>query len=269
MKSLVALSGGLDSVYALWKELQFTSNDVTAVYFDSGRITFNEILMFSMKGFYGPGENEGYWQSCQQLASAIEPLTRPFNLVRMYQDISYVNASQVQYNSNDVMFTALATNELNNGNYDRFVTGHCRDNDGFMVSRSPSWRPGTATSLCRQYFQTHATRGEIAFPLYDMNYNKAYALVELPQSILDVQITVAPSRDLSTFKYAMRTYVSNLLVESYTPAQIYDIIGQKSTMPNNMWRSARRWMADEIPEYQAELDVDWPMPVWSTGYVVP
>jgi hypothetical protein len=270
MKTLLAFSGGLDSIYVLWKELTETSNDVTAIFFDSSSITENERLSFSIKAVEDGKYATSTWQNVQDLCAVIQQSTRPFTVVKQLYDAQYLTTVEVQYNHGAVLRTAAAIDKLNSNEYDRFVTGHCRDNDGFSASLSPSWRPGTASSLSVQYFKAHATRGSIVFPLYDMQYTTAYALSELPQPWIDM-IQYHPISEFknSNYKYAVQTYAKRLLVEGNTPAQIYDIITQKSVMPNNMWRSQKRWLSDEVSEYKATVDVDWPMPNWASSYTVP
>jgi hypothetical protein len=270
MKTLLAYSGGLDSIYVLWKELTQTSNDVTAVFFDSSTITEDQRILFSMKGVDPVSYSEEQWIACLQSCEVIMGATRSFELQKMSYNPAYINPTQVQYNHGAVFRTAAAVDSLNNGTFDRYVTGHCRDNDGYTASLSVSWRPGTASSLSLEYFKAHATRGEFAVPLYDMQYTTANALYDLPQELIDVQSAVLMgANDNTHYKWAMQTYARRLLVEGKTTAQIYDIITEKSVLPNNVWRSQKRWLSNEVPEYVSDLSVDWPMPNWASSYTVP
>lgn len=270
MKTLLAYSGGLDSIYVLWKELTETSNDVTAVFFDTQNITNDQKTLFSMKGFPDATSSNAQWLSVLESASVMQQTVRQFELQQVFYDPQYINPTQVQYNHGAVFRTAYAVEKLNDSTFDRFVTGHCRENDGYTASVSPTWRPGTASSLSLDYFKAHANRGQFAVPLYDMQYTTAYAIRDLPEALLNVQSCVLLGDNTNAeYKWAMQTYARRLLVEGKTPAEIYDIITQKSVMPNNMWRSQKRWLSEEVPEYQTNLSVDWAMPNWAGSYTVP
>jgi hypothetical protein len=270
MKTILSFSGGLDSIYVLWKELNETSNDVTAVFHLSGLITGEQMSLYSVKGVEPVEVLEQQWVAVQQMKSVIEENSRSFTLEKAIYDPKYINTINVQYNHGSVFRTAYAVENINAGLFDRYVTGHCRDNDGYTASLSSTWRPGTASSLSVEYFKQHASRGEIVFPLLAMNYSTANAIAELPQSLVDVQASYLGQTDPQTsYKYCIQVYAKTLLLEGKTPAQIYDIITEKSVIPGGMWRTQKRWLADVVPQYKTNLHVDWPMPDWGTSYKVP
>jgi 7-cyano-7-deazaguanine synthase in queuosine biosynthesis len=273
MKSIVAFSGGLDSIYVLWKELTETSNEVTAVYFVTPPVVEAIKAKHKLQAFTNSGMSEALALKMQSLAAAIQSKARPFDMAVVPYDMSKIVQSDTGNNHAAVLRVKWAIDRINAGLADRFVSGHCRDNDGFSAKAHTTQEPATASSLSMDAFKKYATRGEYALPLQDMNYTIANAYAELPQELVDINLSCESAAFQDPcgvcYKCRMHQLAKDKLASGMTPEQFFAYTVSKNELPNGMWRSQKVWIAEEIPDYVPETDQDWPMPTWATSYKVP
>ena len=271
MKSIVAFSGGLDSIYVLWKELVETSNEVTAVYFVTPQVVETIKVKHKLQAFTNAGLSESLATKMVSLANAIQLQTRQFDIAIVPYDLSKVVRSGSNHAA--ILRVKWAVDRINAGLADRFVSGHCRDNDGFSAKAADTQESATASSLSMDVFKMLATRGEYALPLQDMNYTIANAYAELPQELIDINLSCESAAFQEPcgvcYKCRMHQLAKTKLASGMTPSQFFDYTVSKNELPNGMWRSQKVWIAEEIPEYVPETNQDWPMPTWATSYKVP
>jgi 7-cyano-7-deazaguanine synthase in queuosine biosynthesis len=273
MKSIVAFSGGLDSIYVLWKELTETSNEVTAVYFATPNHIYNIRQKYKIKAISPASQSIPLANKMQELAFIIEKQTRPFSMAVVPYDSSKIVDPETGSNHGSVLRVKWAIDRINAGMADRFVAGHCRDNDGALADNAETQKTDTASSLSMDAFKALATRGEYALPLQDTNYTIAHAYAELPQELLDAHLSCDSSATIGScgvcYKCSMHQYAKGKLASGMTPDQFFEHTMSKSMISPGMWRSERRWLAEEVPTYQTDITNDWPMPEFPTSYKVP
>lgn len=272
MKSIVAFSGGLDSVYVLYKELTETSNDVTAVYFVTGDYLYNIRQKYKVNALTTPAQSAELANKIVDLVDVIKSKTRPFDLAIVPYDMSKIVRIENGSNHASVLRVKWAIDRINAGMADRFVAGHCRDNDGALADNAETQKTDTASSLSMDAFKALATRGEYALPLQDVNYTIAHAYAELPQELLDAHLSCDSSATIGPcgvcYKCSMHQYAKGKLASGMTPDQFFEHTMSKSMISPGMWRSERRWLAEEVPTYQTDITNDWPMPEFPTSYKV-
>jgi hypothetical protein len=273
MKSIVAFSGGLDSIYVLWKELTETSNEVTAVYFVTPSDVMRLKEKYKFQAYTNQMQSDSLSLRMTGLADVIANKTRPFHMAIVPYDLSKVVRPENGSNHAAVLRVKWAVDRINAGLADRFVSGHCRDNDGFSAKAHTTQQPATASSLSMDAFKKYATRGEYALPLQDMNYTIANAYAELPQELIDINLSCESAAFQDPcgrcYKCRMHQLAKDKLASGMTPEQFFAYTVSKNELPNGMWRSQKVWIAEEIPDYVPETDQDWPMPTWATSYKVP
>lgn len=275
MKTLVAFSGGLDSIYVLWRELVNTNNEVTAVFYNGDKIT-NELRdEFNVLNVEDKNFCNIRWIQLQKITNAMMAETRQFQVMKESYDPVFLNKEDKCFNHGAALRTAMAVRRINNGEYDKLVSGVCRDNDGYQINRNSFVRNETASSLMTKYFIKHARRGELSLPLLDMKYTTANALSELPKHIVQLNRSCTSSLLSNAiacnycYKCLMHSYSHHLLSEGKTPDEIYDIYTEKSLQADGSWRSQKAWICEEIPSDLENSKRTFPMPEWGHSYIVP
>jgi tRNA(Ile)-lysidine synthase TilS/MesJ len=162
MKSIVAFSGGLDSIYVLWKELTETSNEVTAVYFVTSGHLYDVREKYEVKALTTPIQSMALANKISDLASLIESKTRPFSMAIVPYDTTKIIKPSNGSNHASVLRVRWAIDHINASLADRFVAGHCRDNDGALADNAETQKTDTASSLSMDVFKQFAKRGEYA-----------------------------------------------------------------------------------------------------------
>lgn len=275
MKSLVAFSGGLDSLYVLWKELTQTENDVTIVYYGGETITYEMREKFNVINLDDKKNSDIRWIQIQEIAKTIMEKSRSFSVMREDIDPVLLSEEDVCQNHGAVFRTAMAVRRINSGEFDRFIAGTCRDNDGFQINRHGFVKNETASSLMTAYFIKHAVRGELCLPLCETKYTAANALSELPDWLIGLNRSCSGSFLMKVrscgncYKCLVHSYARHLLDEGKTPDEIYDICGERSIREDGSWKSQKIWLCEEIFNFDKTEEKNFPMPVWGHSYKVP
>lgn len=278
MKTILTFSGGLDSIYALWLELTTTDNEVTAVYYSAEDFSFEYLKNLNTVEIENKETSPLRWYYVQQIAEVMRSVApRSFTLVKEKYDPSYLDPN-ASLNFGPTFRAAHVVRDINDGKYDRFISGINRDNDGWFINNPVVTNNDSASSNIMDYFIAHAIRGEIAFPLMEVNYTPAMAFSELPPALLEVyrscQINLKSTKDNTCdlcYKCMMHKYVKRLMSEGKTPSEIYELYTDKSTLPNGKWKSQKIWLAEEIPGYNTALGWNniYDVPRWGHYYKVP
>lgn len=270
MRSLVSFSGGLDSLYVLWKELTETSNEVTAVYFVSKNIPYKLYEQYKIRTMTPLWTSVKIADRLKNVQSALIEKTRPFEMAIVRYDLSKLVDPATGSNHASVLRTRWAVDRINAGMYDRFVSGHTRDNDGFGNRAEQIQTNHTASSLSAYAFRELALRGEYALPLLETNYTLANALSEMPPDIvaLNLSCEISDPPCGKCYKCGMQKLAKSKLDSGMTPDQFFDYTMSKSMISAETWRSQKRWLAEEVPEYETGVQKDWPMPAWGKSYKV-
>lgn len=270
MKTIIALSGGLDSTYALWKTLSSTDDTITAV-----TLVFDD-LSPEMQSEYG----------VRSVASSIPSPIR-FSKTRAIvkwlkdnvRDFSYVAVNVTPDimdkglpNSPQTMLVNWAVTKINSGEADKIVNSAEIENDGYSNGGTLTSRAGGA-SAARSVFVQKAMRGEIDFMLSTESYSHAVAMSEMPQELID--LTRSCDRDVETpcgvcFKCSKRKLFAEALASGKTAAEVTQYAINKSTPQPGRWRSMKHWLAEEVPTCDRPASSEtWDMPSWPTSYKVP
>jgi len=273
MKTIVNFSGGLDSIYVLWKELTTTDNKVTAIYYSGENFTNEQIAEFPSLQITTGKSAALRWMYCQQIAEVIKRESRDFTLVKEMYDLSIIK--NITHTYAPIVRAIQTIKNINNGQFDRFMAGISRDNDGWYIDSNDS-----SSSAVVDCFANNATRGEIYLPLIESNYTPAHAFAELPESLLTIHRScdnnLYSTKNISChncYKCHMHKFAKKLMSEGKTPDEIYDIYTEKSIMPNGMWKSQKIWLSEEVPLYKIESIWEnienFEIPKWKSYYKVP
>jgi hypothetical protein len=262
MKTLVTITGGMDSAYLLWKLLTETSDEITAVNFDIGNTENRLFQKYDLRGFSRDDGNMDQSDKVIEVVTWLQNNVRPFTFVREPIKADYMSRD-INFPNNVIGYTVrFAISKINSGEIDRLCLSSEWENDGFShggtigkVRRPGSWSGYEA-------FVATATRGQIDFTLLDMDYNQAYALAQLPKPVIDIiRYPIRPTK----FKNAKISWYKKQLNEGKTPAEAGAIAKAKCTLPNGKWFTMKSWV---IGEEQNDLNT-WDMPTWPTSYRVP
>ena len=263
MRSIVSFSGGLDSIYVLWKELTETSNDVLAVYFMTPGIPMDLVDKYQIKGFSNQAHS---FEIATKLLSVSEEMSsniRSFEFISVYYDLSLLVDPKAGSNFASVLRVKWAIDRINKGQADRFVSGQCRDNDGFSVGADTTKSSETSSSLSMDVFLNMATRGEYALPLMDSEYTIANAYAEMPQNLIDLSLSCESQPACGVcYKCLMHQLAKNKLADGMSKEQYFEFVMSKSILKPNLWRSQKKWLSEEIPSYITNVKDDWNMPKW-------
>lgn len=279
MKTILAFSGGLDSVYLLWKELTSTDNEVTAVYFANEDIP-TQTGEYHTTDIESQEDSKARWYHIQNIAEVMKGETRDFALIKIAYDKSLLSETDWAINHGARLRVQQLVPKINDGTYDRYTAGFERENDGWAFISKVYLGNDTGSSQAWKVFKDNATRGELDFPLMRNKYTQAVAYKELPQALLDVfrscNETIRTTRFTSCnkcYKCFMKKYTKRLLAEGKTPDEIYDLHTEKSVLPNGNWKSQKLWLSEELPEYNEynrlkDSYSEIPMPRWENYYKV-
>lgn len=271
MKTLLAFSGGIDSIYLLWKELTETNNEITAVFYTGEKIDTEMRNNFNVLNVEEKMFAQVRTVQLQKIASEIMKQTREFVFITEAIDPVFLDTdtnNKKLLNHAATLRTAMGVRDLNDGKYDRFAAGSCIDNDGYLINKNGFVANETASSLMTKYFIKNAKRGELHLPFCDEEYTVAEAIENLPDWLVAMnrscQLMLSSNINACNqcYKCLTHEYARMLLSEGKTTKEIFDIYMKKSIMPDGTWRSQQVWIAEEIPSVLSPTINTMPMPQW-------
>lgn len=275
MKSVVLLSGGVDSTYTLWKELTTTTNDVTVIFICSEEA--EKSGPFPIKAFTAGKSNRASRIASQNIIDWLKSNTRDFTYIIHSLDKSYLLNDPNKSDNPLTYIIRYLAKDFNSGKYDQLIISYEKDNDGFCDGGTIGAKRQPAAIPAIEEFKELCTRGSIMFPLIDSDYSQAFSRSELPPDLfkltLSCEFTVPenPYKICGTCKRCVKRdffkYQENL---GKTPQEIHDFVKTQSILPNNQYWSFKNWCslyikADEFP---VKHDI-WEMPQWPTSYTIP
>jgi len=247
-KSLVLFSGGLDSTYVLYKMLSETDDEITAV-------TFQRDYDSELYVAYPP-------INFLRLPSLIEELRKIRNF-----NHSMITVTEEEMNPNTdhtyTYFISYAAPFLNDGTYDRIVTGRTSEQwDKFVKVSDEKIIKGSPTNIAAtRLWRNIVTRGEVWNPLqqnvWHENFNKWHAFYYLPQNLY--RLTLSCNRPIAIdngtsnkacgqcYKCLWDEKVADLISQGYT-AEMIDV-----------WRKDRAYY---YGSQQVDAPVWAPMRIW-------
>jgi hypothetical protein len=262
MKTLVTLTGGMDSTYLLWKLLSETSDEITAVNFDLANTDPYLLQKYNVRSFTREDFSLGQTDKVIQVSMWLKANVRNFTFVKEPLSLEFLAKDLALPNNTAGYFARYAIPKINNGDFDHMCLSHEWDNDGLSNGGTigTSRRPGSW--VARELFIANATRGSIEFTLLDMDYNQAYALSEMPKPLVDL---VRYPKSLNQLKNDKTSWYKGQLNQGKTPKEAGDFAKSKCILPSGKWHSMRYWVAGQQPN---ELNT-WDVPTWPSSYTVP
>ena len=260
MKTLLSISGGVDSTYLLWKILTETTDEVVAINVDVASITQQLKLKYDIRAF-----NNEDAKNANKIKLIIEWLkanVRDFTFISEPINEAYLSRDMSYPNSPSVYFTRYSLNKINTNIADRLCISHEWENDGLANGGTVGKNRSTGSIIAKEIFIKGATRGSIEFSLLDMDYNHSYALSELPSELYDI---IVLNEAKSSLKYLKRQWFKDRLAEGKTPKEIGDIAKAKCVLPNGKWHSMKLWVNGIEPNENNT----WDIPKWPTSFSVP
>jgi len=217
LKTLVLFSGGMDSTFVMYKLLSETSDEVTAILFETAEGSKNKISSPKIQN--------------RHLHDLVEELKkiRDFNfIVKQVADDDYDEEVMNHYYT---YLVAYAAPYLNDGTYDRVTTG--RTWEQYNKRLVFDGRIGNPSSFAAQrLFKRLATRGELWNPLitheYHHNFNRWHAFTYLPEHVRNKTFScnspvVGEEKNepcLECYKCLWDELVQTLMNSGYTSEQI-------------------------------------------------
>lgn len=278
MKTLVAFSGGVDSLYVLWNELTKTNHEVTAVFYTGEKIDSAMRNKFNIINVESQAFANARSIQLKDIADKIMKATRQFTFIKESIEPELLDTdidNPLLLNHAATLRTAMAVKKINAGTYDCFLTGISKDNDGYLIKRNGFKNNESASSLAMKYFIKNAKRGELRMPLCDSDYTVAQAIKELPDWLVAInrscQMTLSSTITAcnNCYKCITHEYARDLLKDGKTLQEIYNLYMKKSILPNGQWKSQQVWIAEEVPCGLASDIVSYPEPDWGHSYKVP
>lgn len=262
MKTLVSLSGGLDSTYLLWKLLTTTQDEITALSVDIGNSDPRYWTKYDLRGFSREDGTDRQTEKLDKIVNWLKTNVRDFTLVREPLMAIYLARDINLPNNTQSYLVRYGISRINNGSFDRICSSSEWENDGFSNGGTVGLNRKVGGAIALDIFKAEATRGSLEFSLLDMDYNQAYALSEMPKELID--ICRYPLKE-TQWETAKVSWYKGQLNQSKTPAEAGTIAKAKCTLPNGKWFTMKAWVVGQEPNDKNT----WDMPTWPSSYTVP
>jgi len=267
MKTIISFSVGLDSTYALWKLLSSTDEDITAVFLTPGDLVNVSQLPYDLRSYDMVLDHSLNYDRATNIANWLKANVRDFTLLQLPVETALLSTEWNVPNSPVAYVTKYAVSKINANLCDKVIITHERENDGFANGGTiQSRRP--ASAACLDLFKAEATRGEISFPMLDVQYTQANALVEMPADLVSLTSSCQlnlPEPCGTCFKCEKRQFFCDEIAAGKTPTQIQDYVTQMSVPEAGKWMSMKKWLFNRsLPIADA-----WETPQWPSSYTVP
>jgi len=254
-KSLVLFSGGLDSTYVLYKMLSETDDEITA-------ITLQRNYETEVYVAYPP-------LNFAKLPALLNELRkiRDFNHI-----VKTVTKEEMNPNTDHTYtyFISYAAPFLNDGTYDRIVTGRTAEqwDKSVKVSADKIIRGSPTNIAATRLWKNIVTRGEVYNPLqtnvWHENFNKWHAIYYLPANLY--KLTLSCNRPIEVdegkwnkscgqcYKCLWDEKVAQLISLGYTAKMIdewrkekaYHYGLRRKNISDSIWAPMRIWLPIEM-----------------------
>ena len=184
-KTLVCLSGGLDSTYVLWKTLSTTDDEITAVFFDASHVTESgsgSIAASKAERAYNASLSPYYQKAARNVVNWCSSNIRPVTfLVKNFKNMA----------ESDSVFTHMiksCASMINSGEYDRLLMGM----GPAIVNEPSSHNTPKLTSengVYQKAFNGVSGRGTIEYPIKQTNANALVIIQNLPTALYDLTLS--------------------------------------------------------------------------------
>jgi hypothetical protein len=262
MKTLVSLSGGIDSTYLLWKLLSTTQNEITALNVDISTSDPNYWMKYDIRGFSKKDGEESQLDKVNSIVAWLKANVRDFTLVREPLMAIYLSKDLHFPNNPQSYSIRYALPRINNGTMDKVCLSCEWENDGFSDGGTVGLNRSQGSWTALEIFKSGATRGSLEFTLLDMDYNQAYALSEMPKELID--LCRYPLK-FTQWETAKVSWFKGQLNQGKTPAEAGAIAKAKCTLPDGKWFTMKAWVLGQEPNSSNT----WNMPTWPSSYEVP
>ena len=284
MKTLIAVTGGVDSTYVLWKYLSTTQDKVTAIHFDTEYV---DQRTYKIRNMWRPKASVIQKKSLNDIVPWLQQNVRSFEYVEHVTDPSKFSSMTIwpEY------MGAYAVEHINNGTYDNFVTGHCKANEGYGAGSSAAGVVKQGHYVMWEQFKADATRGQITFPLFDVPYDRSVALTSLPSDLLnmvslcDDQLWNHDTNSLEDCghctKCALKYFYNGQIASGKTSDQIMTYVNELSAGPNSSYIPQKYWLQAQVANTETyfvvpprnfvendDITQPWPQPIWPSSYKV-
>ena len=251
MTTIIPLSCGKDSTYALWRYLRDTDREITAVHTSVADLSAEEKIKYrvTMQGYLN-GSHYSAGQA-KKIVGWLSDNVRPCRLeiITPTEEVSATHDKPLGGSSSFAMVWAIY--QINKGYYDTLVNTHERENDGRTWEQRQT---PTAPSACRRSldeFKRLATRGNIEFPLINWGYNQSNAMTEFPADLLALTFScdVATEPCGTCHKCCKTKLIQRLLNGGLSPKQINEHYERQCKQSDGSWWSMKDWLKVYVPEY--------------------
>lgn len=279
MKTVLNISGGLDSTYVLWELLSKTSEEITAVFFIP--VVFQnsifDITNYKIGGAMRANPMSDTWQQdgVYKICNWLKENIRDFTLIVESIDPSkfVIYEDPLKRNSMNTYFTNWAVRKINSNRFDKMVLSYEKTNEVYNIQdvEDDSLEMKTGGMICYEIFLETAKRGQIDFPLLDKNFTQAQALVEMPEDLVKLtssctRITASNRHCGECFKCKKREFVTEKLKSGKTIEQINWLIDHNSYRSKDgtdFYVSMRTWLYEK-----PKKEIMRKIPVWPSSYKV-
>jgi hypothetical protein len=264
MKTVISLSGGLDSTYVLWKLLSTTTEEITAIFLDNQKLSKEDVEKYDIRGYENININVQQREVVQNICEWLKKNVRSFTFIKHPIDSSRFHLDNT--NSLITYFIDYSIEMINAGTIDKIVCSTEKENDGWSHGGTKNGirRPGSMEFYDR--FIANAKRGELSFPLLDAPYTQANALKEMPNELINLSSScsrspVAPCGEC--FKCKKRQFFLDQINEGKTLEEIIALVESNSLHEDGTWKSMKVWLGD------MKTDAEFiQMPEWPSSYKI-
>jgi hypothetical protein len=263
MRTIIAVSGGLDSTYALWKLLE-TGDQITAVHLTGDELSARDLMRYDVRLL---NSNQTKRDALSKIFSWLKANVRDFDVANVSVDGSLLRLGIEYPNSTQTIITEWAIKKINDNLADRLVISTEHENDGARNGGTIS-RRATGAEAARDRFVEFATRGRLDFLLMDMNYHQGMSTRELPAELF----ALTRSCDIPNpepcgvcFKCSKRKFFAEAIADGKSDDEIRTYIASKSELPDSRWMTMKNWLKNDVSTYVGGGDKTWDMPVWPSS----
>ncbi len=263
MKSVILLSGGLDSTYCAWKTLISSDEELTLAFLDLSKAPDNALEGFTFAAASDKSTNAVLKYRAQKIHRWLSDNVRPCSLLLI--DFDQIQLVSGEASSPSLCALPTLIGRVNDGIFDKIISGHEKENDGYAMNSSAR----TDAGRCKEKFEASATRGTLSFMLLETKYTQATALSEMPQALVDLTYSCdAPRNHVpcgTCFKCSKRKFFCERL--DTPPDILYDGYVSQCSVGGKWW-TMKHWLGVYVKTYDRPVDRGLRrIPTWPSSVV--